>query len=349
MKKTSSINIGGIILHIEEDAYERLNGYIKLLEKHFQKYPEKADIIGDIEQRIGELLTEELSGKEAIITLKHVEKIIAIMGNPEDFDTSDTEENDEQPLTTEKKPKKLFRNPEGKIIGGIASGFAVYLTIDPLIIRLALIILTLFGAGFPIPLYIILWILIPEAQSRTQKMEMMGESITIESIKKNAQNSIDDIKSSVKDFTSAPATRHAIAEIGVFIGKIAPTFFNILFGISIAAISISIVFLIILKTSSQVICWDFPPTLEPEVLNFLTNIDILLLSIGVLLIGAAAITSLLYILPNAIWGKKESSRIAVQLTSALTAISIIIIIIALTKSIIDYHAVKEFIFYGGSN
>lgn len=351
MKQTTSVNIGGIVLHIDDDAFQLLSDYIKRLEKHFQKYPEKNDILGDIEQRIGELLTEEITSKEQAISIEHVEKIIGIMGNPQDFEEEKDETADTAPSPPDedKKHRMLYRNPDNKTIAGVCSGLGIYFKADPTLIRILFLILTLVGVGFPIPLYIILWILIPEAHTLTQKMEMKGESINIDSIKKNVQTGIDDIKSSVKDFTHSGYTHNAISQIGSFIGKVAPVIFNIIFGLSLSAIVIAIIFLFTMKLSAQVICWDLPPTLDPEVLYFISNVDITLLGIGVLFVSLAAITSLFYILPNAIWGEKNSTRLSVQISTVLTTIGIIIIIIALTRSMIDYQAVKEFIFLGGES
>ncbi len=348
MKQTTNINIGGSVLHIDEDAYLLLHQYIKRLEMHFQKYPEKADILGDIEQRIAELLCEEISSKEQAVTTEHVEKVIEIMGNPHDFEEEKENTQESEPTTNEKKNKQLYRNPKGKIIAGVAGGLGVYFKLDPVLIRVAFLIITLVGFGFPIPLYIILWILIPEAQTKTQRMEMMGEPINIESIKNQAQNGFENLKSSVKDFANADYTHNAISQVGSFIGKVLPVLFKIIFGLSVSIMAAGIVFLSIIELSSNVICWDFPPTMDPSLVHFLSNVDISLLGVGVLFVGLAAVTSIFHILPNVIWGENSSSKLALQITSVLTTIGIIIIIIALTKSIVDYQVVKEFIFLGGS-
>jgi len=348
MKQTTSINIGGIVLHIDDDAFQQLNEYIRRLEKHFEKDPEKTEILNDIEQRMAELLSEQLSSRERSVNVEHVKKAISIMGNPQDFDNDTMETSSAQSSDNDKKPKHFYRNPEGKIIAGVASGLGVYFNIDPVLIRIGLLILTLVGAGFPVPLYIILWIIIPEAQSRTQKMEMYGESINIDSIKKNAQAGFEDIKSTVRDFAHSSNTKNAVSQMGSFIGKVAPIVFKVVFGLSIAAITTGIIFLLLMEIHPNLVCWGLPPSLDPNVAYFLSRVDVSLLGIGFLLVASAAVTSLFYILPNVIWGGKTSSRVAVQISSALTTIGIIIIIIALTKSVIDYHAVKEFIFYGGN-
>lgn len=347
MKKTTSITIGGIVLHIDEDAFDLLNNYINSLNRHFEKDPEKAEILNDIEQRLAELLSEQLPDKGYSVKKEYVENAIRTMGTPQDFEN----ENSDTTATTtekEKKTKQLYRNPEGKIFGGVCGGIAVYFAIDPTLIRITFVILTLFGAGFPIPLYIILWIIIPEAQTRTQKMEMKGESINIDSIKKNAQAGFEDIKSSVSDFAHSKNTQQAVSQIGVFIGKVAPIFFRVAFGLSIAAITIAIICLSTLEFSSNIINWGLPPTIDPELLFFLHKVDVHLFAIGILLVTTAAVISLFYILPNIIWGEKRYSRVATQITSVLTTIGIIVIIIALTKSIVDYQAIKEFLFYGAT-
>lgn len=348
MKKTTSINMGGVVFHIDEDAYQILNDYITSLEKHFEKDPEKTEILNDIEQRIAELLSEELPDKGQAVKKEHVEKIKSIMGNPKDFDTENAGPANEQ-ASEDKKPRQLYRNPDGKVLGGVAGGLGVYLGIDPALIRVAFVLLTFFGAGFPIPLYIILWIIIPEAVTRTQKMEMKGESITIDTIKKNAQTGFEEIKTSVRDFANSKDTQNAVSQIGSFIGRVAPIFFRVVFGLTIGAIVTAIIILLVIDVSPSMVCWSYPPSIDPDVLYIMKRVDVYLFAVGVLLIASAAVTYIFYILPNAIWGSKTTSRIGIQLSSVLTTIGIIVIIIALTKSVVDYQAVKEFIFYGGGN
>lgn len=128
------------MLHIDEDAYKILSEYLEKLSSHFKDDPAKEEIMADIEFRIAELLSEKLSSKEQAVNIEHITEIIGIMGKPEDFG-SEAEENSETADKTKKKHKRLYRNPDDKILGGVASGLAAYLNTDPTLVRILLVIL----------------------------------------------------------------------------------------------------------------------------------------------------------------------------------------------------------------
>jgi phage shock protein PspC (stress-responsive transcriptional regulator) len=348
MKKSSSITLGGILLHIEEDAYELLKSYIDSLELHFKNDSDKTDILEDIELRLAELLSEQLADKNSPVTKEMVEKAIATMGKPQDFeDGNDSKEFNEESYSQAENTykKRLFRNPEGKIIGGVCSGLGTYFDIDPVIIRIGLVVLALLGIGFTIPLYIILWIVVPEAKTVTQRMQMTGESINIDSIKRNAKLGVDEIKNTVNNFARDKQTKNAFAKIGIFIGKVAPLVFKIIFGFSIAGICIGIMGLIALELSPKLIDLGLPPTVNPKAIYLIKHIDISLLGIGALIIAAAAVTTIFHMLPNIIFNNQSNNKSTGYIVAALTILGIIIMIVGLTKSIIDYQTVKEFIYY----
>ena len=115
MKKTFNINLGGIVFHIDEDAYELLDNYLSNLRIHFSKEEGAEEIVHDMELRISELFSERLNDKNQVITLADVEEIIAQMGKPEEFADDTTQDNNE--YTDEKKGvKRLFRNPDNKVL-----------------------------------------------------------------------------------------------------------------------------------------------------------------------------------------------------------------------------------------
>ncbi len=278
MKKTISINIAGIVFYIEEDGYDKLSAYLKAIQKHFATYEGSNEIIADIEGRIAEKFwnKQKNDGTQAI-TLEDVEELIVSMGTVSDFEAIQEDEdlsndktyaaNDETPPQTE-KPKRLFRDIKHKILAGVCAGFAHYLGIDALWIRLTFLIL-LFGlspltdsplsgaiiiiylaswVAFPanaqvedddtikkfyrnpdhkvlggvvsgiasytgydlgmlrfffvlsIPffgsgliIYLMLWIISPEAKTLTDKMQMSGEPITLENIELNIKKTINAI------------------------------------------------------------------------------------------------------------------------------------------------------------
>jgi phage shock protein PspC (stress-responsive transcriptional regulator) len=198
MNKTIIINISGSIFHIEEDAYEKLKVYMTEVKSHFQKTEDSFEIISDIENRIAELFTEIIQAEEKqVIVMNDVDRIIRTMGQAKDFENVLTEE-EEIVAENYQIKKRLYRNPDDKIVGGVCSGIAAYFDVDPLWVRLGLAVSILFfGTG--LFLYLILWIIMPEAISRTEKLAMRGEAPTIESIRKSIEEEMGNVKRNFKN------------------------------------------------------------------------------------------------------------------------------------------------------
>ena len=133
MKKNITINLFGALYAIDEDAYELLNQYQKNMRRYFSRKEGGEEIAEDIERRVAELFAElKASGVEAI-TMEHVQDIIARIGNPEEVDGEEAVETPGGGAGTEKEKirKKLFRDPDDKLLGGVASGLACYLGPTP--------------------------------------------------------------------------------------------------------------------------------------------------------------------------------------------------------------------------
>lgn len=307
MKKTISINISGILFHIEEDGYDTLRKYLDAINKHFSSYKDNHEIISDIENRIAEIFLSNLKNNKQVITAENVEKLIEKMGTIADFATVEEEKTEEEfnsssekkdedyykyvtppqsekggykklmrlenkkilggvcagiaqyfsidPLWTrliailllfsgnirfntglfdimpfdnlrfglnfgffavvayivlwvilpvsyevieDKNIKKLYRNPDDKVLGGVASGLAAYFGIEVIWTRLAFVLLILAGgSGFLI--YLVLWIITPVASSITERIQMKGGEITLDNIDttvKESQNPIPQIPES---------------------------------------------------------------------------------------------------------------------------------------------------------
>lgn len=281
MKKNISINISGIIFHIEEDGYNDLKKYLDTINSYFSSYEDSDEIIADIEGRIAEIFLSKLAEGKQAVTAKTVSVLIKTMGSVADFealeeevdfDSSEQKEKtstqgansngqgakfDKSTSSTYVRPDKLFRDLNRKVLGGVASGIGHYYNVDPLWIRVALLLFTLSGGfvilapfggialvgyfimwaitpgssdlvedkklkklyrdpdnrvlggvasglskyfdtditviriifivlsiGFGVGLlsYIILWIITPEANSITDKMQMSGQAVTLSNI-----------------------------------------------------------------------------------------------------------------------------------------------------------------------
>ncbi|MCA6073680.1 PspC domain-containing protein [Fulvivirga sedimenti] len=170
MKKNISINISGIIFHIEEDAYEQLRDYLQSINRYFSNFDDSDEIIADIESRIAEIFLAKLSEEKQVITAEDVSSLISTMGNVSDFQAMEQDEpvdssassssSSSSSGTYETETRRLYRDEKGKIVGGVCSGLAYYFNIDPVWIRLLMLILVL-GYGVGILVYIVLWIVVP--------------------------------------------------------------------------------------------------------------------------------------------------------------------------------------------
>jgi len=290
MKKNISINIGGIIFHIEEDGYQRLKAYLESINRYFSSFDDSKEIIDDIESRIAEIFLSKLSDVKQVIVLVDVEELIATMGTTKDFEASiETEplvvaepqpalssepagekgaeskkDQKEESASTDdsagtrrlyrdgqrkvlggvcsgianyfgidpiwirllylalffnvfigeftgfvilgyiilwivipqrddleedQKMKKLFRSSDDKVLGGVCAGLGSYFGIDTTVIRLIFVIALFFGGG--VIVYLVLWIITPEAKSLTEKMQMEGQPVTIRNIEANVKRNLN--------------------------------------------------------------------------------------------------------------------------------------------------------------
>jgi phage shock protein PspC (stress-responsive transcriptional regulator) len=169
MKKIININLSGRVIPIEDSAYERLQRYIESLRQYFVHEESKDEIINDIESRIAELMNDKVKKGAAAVTEADIEEIINSMGRVEDFEQADAAQgrSSAEGATSEPFIKvtstrgRLYRDKSDKILGGVCSGIANYMNVDPAIIRLLFAIITFGGFGFGILIYILMWIIIP--------------------------------------------------------------------------------------------------------------------------------------------------------------------------------------------
>ncbi|MBE7644628.1 PspC domain-containing protein [Tenacibaculum finnmarkense genomovar ulcerans] len=214
MNKTININLGGFFFHIDEIAYQKLNYYLKAIANSLNDDPQgKNEIISDIEARISELLSEKITDVRQVINENDIEQIITIMGQPEDYsETQDTYSDDYSSNYKAKKGsvKKLFRDGDDKFLGGVCSGIAHYFNIDVIWIRLAFIILV--ASGFSPLAYIILWVLLPEAKTTSEKLQMQGEAVNIDTIEKKIRDEFESLSEKLKDGASEISDKFSSAD-----------------------------------------------------------------------------------------------------------------------------------------
>jgi phage shock protein PspC (stress-responsive transcriptional regulator) len=220
MEKTIIINIGNTIIHIEESAYERLKTYLNEVKQYFANHADDLEIVTDIENRIAELLTEQLEEqKKQVVDSANVNSVIAQMGRVQDFDT--VEEGEEEPVINstyqhQYVEKKLYRDMDDRVVAGVCAGIAHFVNADPKWIRLATLLISFVG-GFGILVYALLWIIMPKAKSRVEKMEMKGEPANLQGFQKNLDEELQAVKERLNE-----VNRHAqpiFTRIGIFIGE----------------------------------------------------------------------------------------------------------------------------------
>lgn len=354
MKKTLSINISGILFHIEEDGYETLKNYLESINRHFSGYSDSKEIISDIENRIAEIFLSYLKNNNQVITAENVTRLIEKMGTIADFNSMDEKvevEEIEDParddfykyvtppntgqggykklmrmehkkilggvcagiahyfaidvlwirliailllfsgninfdlsdfnpfgwvdvnfgfaglvvvayivlwvilpvsyvMEEDKEIKKLYRNPDDKVLGGVASGLAAYFGIKELLyIRLAFVFLTIAG-GSGVVIYLILWIITPVASSITERIKMKGGEITLDSIDSTLKETINPApptpESTLKKVAMTPfrVLGKVIESLGSALGSLGKfllTLLRLFFGIYIFILGVVLV------------------------------------------------------------------------------------------------------------
>jgi phage shock protein PspC (stress-responsive transcriptional regulator) len=204
MKKTFTINISGSIFHIDDDAFEKLQKYLHVLNKHFNAAVEGQEILQDIEARIAELFIEKTNNKVEVITDAMVDEMIARMGKPEDFMDQEEEPARQKAEETQAEPeskirRRLYRDADSRVLGGVCSGLGAYFNIDPVILRI-IFVLVLFMGGASIPVYLVLWIVVPKAKTTAQKLEMRGKEATVTNIAQSIKDEVGEVKDNYDKF-----------------------------------------------------------------------------------------------------------------------------------------------------
>ena len=200
MNKTVNINIGGLFFHIDEDAYQKLSRYFDAIKRSLSNSSGKDEIMKDIEMRVAELLTEKQKSDKHVINNKDVDEVVAIMGQPEDYiiDDDATQTNNFE-NTTSSKRKKLYRDEERGLIGGVCTGLGHYFGIDAVWIKVLFLIFVFAGFGTGIVAYFVLWVATPKASTTSEKLEMTGEPVTISNIERKVREEFENVSNKFKN------------------------------------------------------------------------------------------------------------------------------------------------------
>lgn len=202
MNKTVSIHIQGFAFLLEEQAYDLLRNYLNELAQILQSEEGQEEILQDIELRIVELLQEKVSSQQ-VVQLEQIQQIIQLLGSPESFADIDSQPQSRFKETTEEPiaQKRFFRDTDGAVLGGVASGVAAYFNVDVVFVRVAFVLFTMaFGSG--IPIYILLWIITPIAKTASEKLQMKGRPVNVESIKTEFKEATERVERKAQKWSS---------------------------------------------------------------------------------------------------------------------------------------------------
>jgi len=195
MKITVSINLGGYSFNIDEDAYSDLKRYLKNLELHFAGEESASEILSDIETRLAEIFRTKITTFKQVINIDDVRHAISVMGTPEDI--SDNDHKSAKEKFSSPGYHRMYRDPDNRVIGGVCSGMGAYWNIDPVIMRIIFVALVLAG-GIGVLVYLILYIVIPEAKTTAQKIEMKGNTVNIHNIREAVKQEFETVKKNMK-------------------------------------------------------------------------------------------------------------------------------------------------------
>jgi phage shock protein PspC (stress-responsive transcriptional regulator) len=178
MKKVITANIGGFCFLVEEDAYFRLDKYLNSFRASISNKQDIAEIMEDIEARIAEIFHENFKTSNQVVDMKLVDKVISQLGYPE----GNAHKKEPSPTgVNQKGPKRLFRDPDNTMLGGVCSGLAAYFDVDLTLIRV-LFLVGLIPGGVSFWVYIIMWIVVPKANTIAEKLQMRGVAVNAENI-----------------------------------------------------------------------------------------------------------------------------------------------------------------------
>ncbi|MFY7758021.1 MAG: PspC domain-containing protein [Flavobacterium stagni] len=232
MNKTVNINIGGLFFHIDEDAYQKLSRYFDAIKNSLTDATGKDEIMKDIEMRVAELFAERQQSDKHVINSKDVDEVVNVMGQPEDYRLDNEEKTKSEPefkYPLPPKRKKLYRDKDRGLLGGVCTGLGHYFGVDAVWFKLFFLILA-FGFGTGFLAYIILWIAMPKAVTTSEKLEMTGEPVTITNIEKKVREEFESVSQKFQnaDYNElGQKVKHGAEDIGDRLGNVFQSFFKV--------------------------------------------------------------------------------------------------------------------------
>lgn len=223
MKEVTRIHIAKVSYDAELEAKKELESYLKALEA----YSEDGDILDDVEVRMTEILLERGVKKGGVITHKDIVALKEQLGEPRDFmgDGDIAVGPDEESQMSAEASRKLFRDTDHAVLGGVLSGVAAFFKVSPALVRILFIIVALASFGTALLVYVVLWIAVPPAKTTADKLQMNGEAVTLSSIRK--LNESEAGKASSKESRKVLLALFGIFSVLGAIGSLAVTIFSV--------------------------------------------------------------------------------------------------------------------------
>jgi len=340
MKKSIKINLGGLVLHVDDDAYDLLRNYLDQIQLRFSQVPGESEILNDIETRMAELFQEKLVPGKEVINLADATEVIGIMGKPEEI--GDTGDEDAPPTVTplyhdRGRGRRMYRDSSNRRVAGVCSGLAAYFKVDPILIRVLFIVFTIaYGAG--ILIYLVLWAGVPEAVTAAEKLEMYGEQVNVENIERQVRQEYGydpDVPGQQQIPVRRPSHETLIGRFMRFIGTMIMFFvkaigFIIAFSFIVAGIAIlgAIIGLAISGKAWFIHSdWNLNNIGFGDAVGFFVSPTVATIAvIGLILLVAIPLLGLIYGVVKAIFRFKSRDRVGALSLSGLWVITLIVLI-----------------------
>lgn len=259
MNKTIAVNIAGYVFHIEEDAYAALKNYLDTIASYFGSAEGRKEIMDDIEARIAEIFNERIESDHRVVTRAEVNHVIAVMGKPEDYREAEDQEQASSSRSSN-DPRKIYRDTDHSVIGGVASGLSHYFGWDPAGLRIVFIILT-FLSFSGVPIYFILWLVIPEARTTAEKLRMRGSRIDVDNISKTVSGGVESATATLKSKKVRKGIEQFVAGMGAIFGVFAKVL-RVLIGVFSLVLGMTLAAAVVISILALLFGTNVPPMLS---------------------------------------------------------------------------------------
>ncbi len=230
MKKTIDINLGGLLFHLDEDAYAVLSSYLEALRRHLAATEGREEVLADIEARIAEIFTERMAGSRQVVSTDDVQAAMNTLGQPKDFAGDDAASDPLGDAPAEPKRRRLYRDAEEQQIAGVCAGIANYFDIDVVLVRILFAVLGIF-TGFGVILYFILWAATPKAVTAAERLAMKGKPATFDNIRQTVEEEFRNVESRINSKENRSRVKRAARTAGDIVTSILTGFARFLGGL----------------------------------------------------------------------------------------------------------------------